>query len=71
MTADLDFMRPSMKIESISEYRGDFGSRFEVVHDTRVIYGSGRKSRIASLIELARLGDCAGSGASVSRAPKR
>lgn len=71
MTADLDFMRPSMKIESTSEYRGDFGSRFEVVHDTRVIYGSGRKSRIASRIELARLGDCAGSGASVSRAPKR
>lgn len=71
MTADLDFMRPSMKIESTSEYRGDFGSRFEVVHDTRVIYGSGRKSRIASRIELARLGDCAGSGASVRRAPKR
>ena len=71
MTADLDFMRPSMKVESTSDYRGDFGSRFEVVHDTRVIYGSGRKSRIASHIELARLGDCAGSGASVSRAPKR
>jgi hypothetical protein len=71
MTADLDFMRPSVKIESTSDYSGDFGSRFEVVHDTRVIYGSGRKSRIASRIELARLGDCAGSGASVSRAPKR
>jgi hypothetical protein len=71
MTADLDFMRPSMKIESTSDYSGDFGSRFEVGHDTRVIYGSGRKSRIASRIELARLDDCAGSGASVSRAPKR
>ena len=58
MTADLDFQRPSLKIDSRSEYRGDFGNRFEVNHDTAVEYQPGRRSRIVSRAKILRLGEC-------------
>jgi len=58
MRADLDFVRPSLIVRSRSDFRGDFSRRFQVRHDTEVRYPSGRVSKILSVNELERVGDC-------------
>lgn len=58
MVADLDFERRGPAIDSRSEFKGDFSTRFKVLHHTEVIYASGRRSAIISTNELVRIGDC-------------
>ena len=58
MMADLDVIRPALRVVSRSDFRGDTASRFEVAHDTTVTYASGRTSRIVSMNRLTRVGDC-------------
>ena len=58
MRADLDFVRPSLIVRSRSGFSGDFSRRFQVRHDTEVRYPSGRLSKILSINDLERVGDC-------------
>ncbi|MFM7625178.1 MAG: hypothetical protein ACKO7G_01675, partial [Gammaproteobacteria bacterium] len=58
MRADLDFVRPPVIVRSHSEFRGDFSRRFQVRHDTEVRYPSGRLSKVLSVNDLERVGDC-------------
>jgi len=58
MTADLDIVRPALRVVSRSDYRGDTASRFEVAHDTTVIYASGKTDRIITVNRVSRAGDC-------------
>jgi len=58
MMADLDVLRPALRVVSRSDFRGDTANRFEVAHDTTVTYASGRTSRIVSVNRLTRIGDC-------------
>ncbi len=58
MTADLDIVRPALRVVSRSDYRGDTASRFEVAHDTTVIYASGKTDRMITVNQVSRVGDC-------------
>jgi hypothetical protein len=58
MRADLDFVRPTLIVRSRSGFSGDFSRRFQVRHDTEVRYPSGRVSKILSINDLERVGDC-------------
>ena len=58
MMADLDVLRPALRVVSRSDYRGTTASRFEVEHDTTVTYASGRTSRIVSVNRVMRVDDC-------------
>ena len=58
MRADLDFIRPSLIVRSRSDFSGDFSQRFQVRHDTVVRHSSGRLSKILSINDLERVGDC-------------
>ncbi len=58
MVADLDVERRGAAIDSRSEFKGDFSTRFKVHHHTEVIYPSGRRSSIISINDLVRIGDC-------------
>jgi hypothetical protein len=58
MTADLDIVRPALRVVSRSDYRGDTASRFEVAHDTTVIYASGKTDRMINVNQVSRVGDC-------------